>query len=272
MLGRSLINVGPAEQDAERASKGSLAAARVRAGMTRAVPAHGLPRLARPPADHRRTDRSEQPGQPRRRPVHDVVDAGRGPAEPGESRRPVPDHGVQRVHRAVAGQPGQSGDHAPDQRRDDRVAGVLRDRLDHGPGELLLIQVARIPPAQARESGPGGSQVGCRQSRGSAFSLNGQRTRAGHGPSHGGRRSEPEPGPPPGQPLCHRRRCRGSQNAPGRVPGPAQPAVSINSVLDGLRGPPEQRDRMPAPRVAEQRVGGGAGQEAGRQRPAAPGP
>ena len=77
-----------------------------------------------------------------------------------------------------------------------------------------------------------------------------------------------EPGPPAGQPLRHRRRCRRGQNAPGRVPGAAQPAVRINSALDGLCGPPEQRDRVPAPRVPEQRVSGGAGQQAGRQRPA----
>jgi hypothetical protein len=83
----------------------------------------------------------------------------------------VAHHRVERVDRAVGGQPGQPGYRAPQQRRHHRVGGVLRHGLDHGPRYLGGIQAGRVAAAQAGQNPPRGGQVVAGQSNHGPFGL-----------------------------------------------------------------------------------------------------
>ena len=236
--------------------------------MLPAIPPHRVPRRGGPPADDRRQRRGQDPRQPRRRPVGHVVQPRAPPPESGPGRRPVPDHRVQRIDSPVPGQAGQTGQHPPYQRRDHRVAGVLGDRLHHGPGQLTLVERAGITPAQARQGPPCRRKVAGLERRCYPLCFAGQGARPGHGPYRGGRHGQAQPGPAAGQVLRQHRGRGGAQHAAGRVPRAAQPAVRVGPLQRGLRGPAEQCDRVPAPRIAEQRISGHARDDPGGGRPA----
>ena len=87
--------------------------------------------------------------------VDQVVQPGGGPAEPPVPRRPVADHRVQRVHRAVDQQAGHAGDRAPQQRGDHRVRGVLGHRLGAGAGHPAPRPAAPGRDRTGRAAGPG---------------------------------------------------------------------------------------------------------------------
>ena len=169
-LGRSSAHAGvgerAAEPHAERAGERRLDPAGVRARMRGAVaaqrPASASRRRA---ADDRR---AAAPSAPRRRraagPAHDVVEPRRGPAEGLVALAAMADHRVERVRRAVGGDAGRPGDRAPDERADDRVGGVLGDRLDRRAAEL---RPRRGPPGRGRTAtaAPRGRRRGRRARR-----------------------------------------------------------------------------------------------------------
>ncbi|BCB87301.1 hypothetical protein Psuf_046140 [Phytohabitans suffuscus] len=72
----------------------------------------------------------------------------------------MPHHRVERVDRAVADKAGQPGDRAPEERGDDRVGRVFRDRLDRGAGQLRLVERGRVAPAEVAEASARRRQVG----------------------------------------------------------------------------------------------------------------
>ena len=60
------------------------------------------------------------------------------------SWRAIADHAVESVDRLVRRHPGQSEQHAPEQRRDDAVGEVLRRGFDGGAGYAMRIQTRRV--------------------------------------------------------------------------------------------------------------------------------
>ena len=191
-LGAPEVDVAPAEPDAERAGHRRLALPGVGARVVVAVPPPHPPGPLAVAVRDRRDGDGEQPGQPGRHQVEQVVEPGGRGAEPGVPRRPVPDHRVEGVRRPVAEQPGQAGDRAPDQRGDHRVGGVLGDRLDGGAGQLRLVQ-GRTGPGRRGGRGVAGRRAGRRRAgaRPMTRGLVPQGATAQHRPGAGGHQRRP---------------------------------------------------------------------------------
>ena len=136
------------------------------AGVLPRVLAPGAGGAARVPAGQHR----EYGGQPGTRPADQIVEPGRGPAEPQIPGRPVADHRVEGVHRTEAGQAGDAAEGAPDQRADHRVevfsatdstprgASCCSSRAcgsrPHRCGRRCRPLRCRLPPARRRPRGP----------------------------------------------------------------------------------------------------------------------
>src|SRR5262249_10623030 len=135
ILGATLVDVAAAEANAERARERGLDPSCVRARMGGTVTKRdscGLDRIATDPRCHRG---GEHHREPRGRPVEQVVESRRRPAELEVALTAMADHRVERVRRAIDERARRAGERASEQRRDDRVAGVLRDGLDRRTGE-----------------------------------------------------------------------------------------------------------------------------------------
>jgi hypothetical protein len=228
-----------------------------------------VPRLPRAPpraADHRRARDRQCGGEPGRREVEQVVEAGRGPAEPAVARRAVADHRVKRVHRAVAEQTGHAGDRTPQQRRDHGVGRVLGDRLDRGPREAVGVEVARVAAAQLRQPVAGRRQLTGVQLTADGGALHGQRATAEHHPRRRGRRQRLQHRAAAAEPL-HRHAERDHPAAQhGGVDHARQLVVAVQHPLDPLGDLPEPGHRMPPARVTQRTVRGDPEQQPDRAR------
>jgi hypothetical protein len=168
---------GSAEPDTERASECGLAPAGVRARMPWAIPLCSAPRAGRLTGHHRRERGGQDRRQSRRRPVGNVIQSRGRPAESLVSWRMVTNHRVQCVDRAVSGESGRSGQRAPEQGSDYRVARVLGDRFHDGPGDSSGVEKVRITTAQVRQPAPGPVDVPVDKRSPDQFGLAGQGSR-----------------------------------------------------------------------------------------------
>jgi len=267
-FGRLLMSPGPIfEPQAEGPGEGRLRPARVRAGMMAAIAEGGAQRFAGASADGGRAGRGERCRQAGRGPVGHVVKARGGPAEPLVSRRPVPHHRVQRVHRAVGGQAGQPGNRGPDQRGDRRVAGVLGHRLHHRASDVLRSQADRVTAAESREHLAGRSQIVRIKGHGGPFGNMTKRTGTGDRPDGGRDGCGAGQRPATGEAVRGHRRQAGTQHAGAGVQRAAQPVIRVAAGLQPRGGAAEGRHRVPAARVSDQRVQCHARGQASRQRP-----
>ena len=182
------------------------------------------------------------------------------------------DHGVEGVRRPVAEQAGKAGDGSPQQRGDDGVRGVLRDGLDDRAGDLAGAELAGVAADQVGEPVTRTGQVAAGQVRlhGAGFAFQG--LAAQHDPGGGGGdQSLGYPGAP-GRPLGRETQGSGSTDENRRVRDPASPALAVQALLKAVRDDAEARDGVIPPRVAEEAVGGIAGQQAQcSRRPRRPG-
>ena len=270
VLGDASVGADPAQPQAESAGEGGLRAAGVRARVPAAVPEGGAQRGAGTSAGQRRADRGETRRQPRGRPVGHVVEAGRRPAEPLVPRGPVADHRVQGVHRAVGGQAGQPGERGPDQRADRRVAGVLGHGLHHGAGDVLRPELRGVPAAEPRKDRPGRFQIIRVQRDGGPFGFPGQRTGTGDRPDEGRGRGTAQQRPVPGEPVRGHRGEGGGQDAGAGEERAAEPVIRVETRFQCRGAPAEDGHRVPAARVADQRVQRHARGQAARQCPVPP--
>ena len=186
---------------------------------------------------------SRAPGQP-------TTSSSRAEAQPKRAYRgrPVPDHRVQGVDGAEADQPGHAAQPAPHQRADHRVRGVLGDRLDHGPRDLVRVERRRVPPAQVRQPLPGGGQVTGLQRGADRPRLAGQRGAAEHRPG--------------GEPRSARRTARRGRVPPARRAAAAPTAPPAHSAVYSRAAEPVVAPHPPlqrAPRPARSRRRGARG-------------
>ncbi len=153
------VSGAAAEPDLQRARERGLDLARVRAGMRGRVAAPGAPRAGRRPADDRRAGVASSAASRAGTRFMTSSMTRRRPAELAVARGTVADHGVQRVDRAVAEQAGHAGDGTPEQRRDDRVGGVLGDGFDGRARQAGLVEGLRVAAAQAGQPVARGGDV-----------------------------------------------------------------------------------------------------------------
>ncbi|RAO27445.1 hypothetical protein ONO86_06122 [Micromonospora noduli] len=265
-LGAPEVDVATTEADPERTGHRRLALTGVGARVVVAVPPPHLPGALPVPVRDRRDGDGEQPGQSGRHEIEHVVEPSGRCAEPRVTRRPVPDHRVEGVRRAVAQQPGQTGDRAPEQRSDHRVGGVLRDRLDCGTGQLQLAQRRRVPPAEVTEASPSSGQITVTQRTTHGGRLVPQSATAQHCPRAGRHEHRPGHRPVPGS----RRGDGPEQHRPADGQrGECRTRRSVRTVEAALQrasGLPEAGHRVPPAGVAEHPVQRVPGQQPHRVR------
>ena len=106
-------------------------------------------------ADDRGEQHGKRGGQPRRDDVGEVVEAGRGPAEPLVARAPMPDHRVQGVDRAVGRATPGSPRGRPRPAARPRRRWCSRPPTRPPPAPARRRPGVRVAAAQGRQEGPG---------------------------------------------------------------------------------------------------------------------
>jgi hypothetical protein len=196
----------------------------------------------------------QNPGHPRRHPIHHIIKLRSRPPEPLIARTPIPHHRVQRVDRPISQQSGHAPDKPPHQRRHHGIRSILRDRLNGRPSQFLLPQPNRIPSTQMRQQLPGFPNVPTLKSPGHPQPFPPKRGTPQHSP--GGHRSDTRPPtrPPPSEQF---RRYPNPNRTPDQHPHINQPAplrIHIEPPLQPLGHPSKKGHRMPAPRIPKEDV------------------
>src|SRR5581483_4922505 len=140
-LAAETIVSGLLQPDTARACGRGHRPARVRALRARVLAPRAAQRLASAEPDERRGDGERERREPRGHEIEHVVET-RGGLPQMFVWSVVADHRVRGIHRAICERRWQTAEAVPEQRRDIRIAEVLRERLDHRRRDVRRIELA----------------------------------------------------------------------------------------------------------------------------------